>query len=262
MLSAKDVVARQGQIINRVETLNQKREDVSLATIELKSITAIAPHTPVRLTSHPKDVFNKNNIVNSHHIDDLIIVALQNRPETREQYAKKNIAIRNTQQELMRTFPGLNLIFTRNYDSNSFLDNSTWSNFSAALTQSLNNIISLPTRYRASRNQEKLEEAQRLALTAAIIAQVHISRLRIDIAEDNYKTAVQRAKIQRKAHYATTRGKDFGGESGFTKILTEADSVDSTIAETLAFAELQRAYIDMMGTLGLSVMGDQDEVSS
>lgn len=86
--------------------------------------------------------------------------ALKGRPEMREEVLQKNNAINAIHQEILKTFPGLELAATNNYDSNSFLEDHSWNDYSVSIVQNVLNIFTLPARFRAAEEKEKLGDAK------------------------------------------------------------------------------------------------------
>ena len=254
LISIDAMAERQKNILDQTRAITRLFDDQGLANIELKSLMAMPVHQNIHLTTDPKTAIHDYKHYNGKPTQELIESALLNRPELREIYIDRNISVKNTEKELIRTFPGLNLIYSKNYDSNSFLSDPTWINFSAALTQSITDFITLPTRYRAAQNQEKLATERRKALTAAIIAQVYIGQIRVDLAKTNYDFALRNEKIARRQARAEINKQHAGTSSKYTQYLAQSASVEATTEKYIAFAELQRAYVDMYRTLGLNVL--------
>jgi multidrug efflux system outer membrane protein len=253
LLVLADVSGRISDIQSQIQKINEMKESLSLAELELKAITAVPLSQKVALVTRPIDVKDKFKISNDNDkIENLISVALQNRSEIREEFLKHNQGVRQTQREIVKTFPGVNLIYAQNYDSNKFLDTHTWSNFSSAITQSITSFITFPSRYRASKNKQVLNEVRRQALTAAIMAQVHIGQVRIAMAEENYKSVVIQAKQSKRQAYVEAVKKGLGATSGFAEFMARAGAVSQDVEKFQAYAQMQQAYMDMMGTLGLS----------
>ncbi len=261
LISIDNYASLHDEVLAEHDAINRINESLQLSDVEFKSLLSIPPSTSLNLVTTPNDIGAKYKINTNGDIETDIKTALQNRPELRELFANTNISVRNTEKELISSFPGLNLIYSRSYDSNSFLSDSQWTNFSAALTQNISNFISLPTRYRASKNQEELVVERRRALTAAIIAQVYIGRIRIDIAEKNYKIASTRARVASLKSYSDANQSRLGSKSSYSSFLAGSQSLKAEIEKNISFAELQVAYADMMNTLGLSLFNHGDKKS-
>ncbi len=181
--------------------------------------------------------------------------ALQSRPEMREEILKKNMTVRDTRREVMQTFPGINLLASNEYDSNKFLVDPSWSNFSAKIAQSITGLITLPSRYEAAKTKEAVADARRQALSSAILAQVHIARTRLDALNDvNASTRLSQKAASRKSQ-ALAGKKAQGMASGQDALLAQLESDIEKIRAGLAYAELQDAYAAMSTTLGRSISG-------
>jgi len=242
------------RLLQNQRQLNDLYQIATLSESELKAISAIPTTMDVTLLSDPKRVEkNLRKAINNKSIDSFINVALENRPEVRESFLNSNVSARGVERELLSTLPGLNLIYSRNYDSNRFLNEAAWLDFSAALTQSLTDFISLPTRYNAAKNREILEEKRRKALTAAVIAQVHIAQIRMNLAEANYNLAKSNYEISKKQTRAIAARQKMGVSSGYDAVLAKTSIMAREMQYHQAFAEMQKSYVDMIGTLGLSV---------
>jgi outer membrane protein TolC len=263
ILSVTDASNRMDSLVNEASALNVYAEQAQLGDMELKAILSLPPDTDLVLVTEPHDF--KLELLNAIRQDDmntLIKAALKNRPEVREAFMEQNIAVRDKERELISTFPGLNLIYSRNYDSNRFLEHNEWTDFTAALTQSLTDFISLPTRYRAAENRERLEQNRRQALIAAVIAQVYIGKIRIEMAEANYKIAAMAAKQADSAMRLSNARLGMKAVSGFDATVSAASGINKVHEKNQAYATLQEAYIDMLGTLGFSLADTRTAMSS
>ena len=255
LIGVDDSSQRMARLIREKSTLDALMEQTKLGDVELKTITALPPDHDLVLVTEPGDfkLYFLDALNGRTSIDDLVQTALRNRPEMREAIMDKNIAVRDKERELVKTFPGLNLIYSRNYDSNRFLVNDSWTDFTAALTQSLSDFISLPTRYRAAENRQELEENKRRALAAAVIAQVHIGKIRIEMAQENYRLASLDAKQAERFLRAINLRQNMKAVSGFDSTVAAAANITKIMEKNAAYAALQEAYVDMIGTLGLSL---------
>ncbi len=254
LITLSDASNRTNALLDQASALNNFAEQTKMADLELKAILSLPPTQDLVLVTKPNDFkLELLNAVKSNDIETLVQTALRQRPEVRESFMEQNIAVRDRERELISTFPGLNLIYSRNYDSNRFLRDNEWSDFTASITQSLTDFISLPTRYRAAENREELQENRRRALTAAIIAQVHIGKIRIAMAEDNYRIASISARQAERDIRAINERSKMKAASGFDLTVDGAAGLNKIHEKNQAYAVLQEAYIDMIGTLGLSI---------
>jgi hypothetical protein len=179
--------------------------------------------------------------------------ALHSRPEMREEILKKNISIRDTHREVYQTFPGLNLIHSREYDSNKYLVDPNWANFSAKIVQTITGIITLPDRYDAAKRKEAVADARRQALNAAIIAQFHMARMRLASMEEAYMRSLLAKKAASRKSHAASGKRMQGFASGLDDLVARMELQLETMRAGMVYADYQDAYAAMKSTLGQSV---------
>ncbi len=247
------------QLLGQQKSLNDLYEITSLSKAELRAISALPMDTEISLETAPNEYSKRlDKILKNKSFESFIEVALQNRPELRESYINTNVSGRGIQREVIKTLPGVNLIYARFYDSNKFLDERAWTDFTSTITQSITDIITLPKRYEAAKNRDLIEVKRRQALTAAIVAQIYVAKIRVDLAEANFNLAKSNYKISQKLAKSSIERTKLGAGSGYDSVIAKASIMAKEVEHNQAFAELQNAYVDMVGTLGLS-LSDIDE---
>lgn len=261
LLSATQAANIKNAFMQQYETLNAVHNDLALAEIELKSLLSLPQSTTLTLTSNP-DSYQKQ--IKTFLRDDMAKLeeeALFNRPEMRETYIQKNIDRQNIRNEILRTLPGAELFFAANKDTNQFLADSDWLSYSASLTQNLISFFTLPARKRAAENIELLGDARRIALTAAILTQVHLARHRMQTALDEYKDAKSSGQIAKDLAFAEEKRHKEGlaslSESLPAILKAQADHVRALQAE----AEMQDALAALLETLGRDFAREKGDTS-
>ncbi|MGH9929770.1 MAG: TolC family protein, partial [Pyrinomonadaceae bacterium] len=115
--------------------------------------------------------------------------ALEARPELRMIDYRRRINARETKAAILEMLPSLNLQAGGNYNSNSFLFNNNWAAYAARTSWNLLNIFRYPARAKTIEAQEKVLYTQNLALTMAILSQVHVSVAQVAQAKKETLTA-------------------------------------------------------------------------
>jgi len=108
--------------------------------------------------------------------------ALEARPELRQIDYRRRINARETKAAILEMLPTLNLQAGGNYSSNAFLFNQHWAAYAARTSWNLLNMFRYPARAKTIEAQEKVLYTQNLALTMAIMSQVHISVAQVALA--------------------------------------------------------------------------------
>lgn len=253
LISSDQAAQQMSALAERDRNLRDLNDRMQLSEIELKSLLSIPMSTRLNLTTKHKNISPEVSRLTSSDVADQEWQALQARPEMREEILKKNITLRDARREIYQTFPGLNLLFSKEYDSNKYLVDPNWSNYSAKIVQTITGVITLPDRYRAAKNKEAIADARRQALSSAIIAQVHMGRMRLTgLNEASTQSLLAKKAASRKAH-ATAGKKMQGFASGQDELLAQIELQIETLRANLAYADLQDAYAAMKNTLSQSV---------
>ncbi len=249
LLSADAASDQVAKLNDRVRTLKELDDRFNLSEIELKSMLALPLSAALDLKS-PADRNGDYKQLLAEDISAQEWEALKARPEVREEILQKNITLQNTRREVLSTFPGAEIFVGMNYDSNSFLQNSTWIAGSAKLVQSILNIITLPERFQASEQKSHLADSRRHALVAAVLAQTRIARARLQSRDKIYADSRASLKMaERKASLAAHK-KSAGWGSGQSGLEAGLEAQIETLRNEFARADAQDAYAAYMNTLG------------
>ena len=249
-LISADVAGDQVVLLNdRVRSLKELNDQLNLSEIELKSLLSYPLSSEILLQKPDVRSGAYKSLLNES-VEAQEWEALKERPELREEIIQKNITLQDTKREILTTLPGMELFVGANYDSNGFLQDSTWISSSAKLVQSIVSIFTLPTRYEAAKTREGLADARRQALVAAVLAQTHIARTRLQTREMAYQDA-QRS-LRSASGKATLVGhkKAAGFSSGQSVLQARLESQIETVRSHLAQAGVQDSYAAYMNTLG------------
>lgn len=254
LVSSAQAAEKIAFLSDRQRTLRDLNDQQSLAEIELKGMLSIPLDAKLVLTTSRKDISSEVNNILAENVTKQEWMALRNRPEMREEILKKNITIHDTRREIFQTFPGLNLLASKEYDSNQFLAEPNWASLSASIVQSITGLITLPERYDAAKKKEAVADARRQALNSAILAQVHIARARLhSTSEANRSSQMAQNAASRKSH-ALAGQKEQGLSSGSETMLARLETAIEALRAAQAYAEMQDAYAAMYATLGRPVV--------
>lgn len=255
LLSRSQAAQRRRGLEDSLAGLKRSMEDLALADQELKSLLSYSPDTKLTLTTKPNEYITQAKSMLEKDPKALELTALENRPEMRETIAQRNITLRDTQMEMARTFPGLELFYAFNQDSNKFLEDHRWKSFSASIVQSITSLITAPKRIEAARNKETLEEARRISLAAAIVTQVHLARVRLAALTDIYETSQKRVDTAGTLARTMRARKQEGFASGADVLAAELDAQVIKIQSMQDEVQVQEAAAALMNSLGTVMPG-------
>jgi multidrug efflux system outer membrane protein len=253
LISKTENAQRKAPFLQSIAALQALQNETNLSKIELKSLLNMPQATIITLTSEPEDFLEIATKQLGKDIETLELAALKNRPELREAFINKNISIRSTKQEIIRTIPGTELFYALNQDTNKFLVDTDWKTYSISLVQNITDLLTFPDRYLAARNNEDLSEARRITMAAAIIAQVHIARHGLVNAKDSLGIIRQAKDGAKQQEFSAKKRQQNGYSSKGDTLLTRLQTQEKTIEYYQSLANFQESFATFASTIGLKV---------
>ena len=176
--------------------------------------------------------------------------ALLQRPELLEADYNERISVNETRKAIARMLPGVELSVGGHSDSNSFLVNQQWIEGGARLTWNLMNLISGPGQYKVATSQVEIAQMQRLALSMAVLTQVHVAYRDFYNRKRQYELSEQLQDIDARIFEQTMNQAKSGAQNQLNEIRSETSSLMAEYRSYQNYASLQSACGQMLATLG------------
>ena len=183
--------------------------------------------------------------------DTMMLTALRNRSELREVSYRQRINARELDAALLSALPSFRGILGVNVDSNSFLFNNDWIQYGARASWNVLNLFKYPAQKRAVNAQADLLRQRELALTMAVMTQVHVSRARFAHLTQELDTASHQNAIQNKIMYQIRSGNTAGAISQQTLLREEMNTLVSEVKYDIAYADAQNSYANLFASMGI-----------
>lgn len=177
-------------------------------------------------------------------------LALQLRPELREEMYQTRISVAEVHKAMLRLLPGVELNLGGHYDSNSYLLNQNWAELGAQMSKNLFEILTAPQSIAAAEAQESLAHSKRLSAYMAILTQVHVANQQFAMAEKQFQRTAELDDLNQKIHQHIINSAENEALSPLERIRTATDSVLSQLQRNQSYAELQNALGKLYVSLG------------
>lgn len=177
--------------------------------------------------------------------------ALALRPELMELRYQKRITESEGRAAMLGLLPGLNLNTGAFKDSNDYLLYNNWSSYSATLGLNLFNVLKAPTVKALRDSQKQLTDERRLALTAAVLGQVHLSRVALENAKEQFETSADYLQVVRKIREQVRQMRTAERVGDLDLIREEMAELLADLRKDVAYAELQNSYGRVFVSAGL-----------
>ena len=151
---------------------------------------------------------------------------------------------------LLELLPGFQIFADTNYSSNDFLFNNNWVNWGAKASWNLLRAVQYPAKRRVIEAQEELLDARSLALTMAVMTQVHVSRARFHHSYKELLTAQEYLGVQRKLVGLMRNEADADRIGEQTLIREEMNTLVAQVKYDIAYANLQNAFANVYASMG------------
>ncbi|MDG5978444.1 outer membrane protein [Hydrogenophaga taeniospiralis CCUG 15921] len=248
-------LAYQRALLDATVLLNQRRQDLEFAKRELAALMNVPPGVDfqvaeadeVALPAAPKDVTQ---------LEDM---ALLQRPELREEDLRRRITADEARKQMLALLPGISFSYGRQFDSNRFLYNNSWSEGGLSLAWNLMRLVSVPAMKNAQAYQAQTDEARRMALSMAILTQARVSAERYRMALEDFKLADQAAQVDTRLAAFTRASVSARLESELEAIRTQARAVLGAYQRANAYANAHIAFGRLYNTLGFDPIADDFE---
>lgn len=202
------------------------------------------PATPVGLSHLPLSIPELE-----HH-------SLQRRPELRIEDYNERISEWQAREALYDMLPGLDLSVAQNYSSESSNLSPNWLSTGFQLGMNLFNLFSGSSQIDAAEKRGELARQQRLALSVAILTQVHIAHIKYREAEQQLRLVGEIASSDRRLTQLVRTNGQFLSTNFFDAVRLATRHLQSEMDEQRAHIDLVSAHADLMHAIGLDAVPD------
>ena len=187
--------------------------------------------------------------------DEMVLVGLKFRPELREIAYNSHLNQLEMRAAFLRTLPTVKALFGFNQDSNDYLYNRQWVGASARVSWNLMSVFKYPATQRALQADADLTAQLQLAMTMAIMTQVHVARVRFVRLSQEIDTISKAQAVQERIVRIARAGLTVRANSQQSLVREELNAILAEVRYDTAYAELQNAYANMYATMGLDDFG-------
>jgi outer membrane protein TolC len=253
LMPPTQALAYQRALLDATTLLNIRRQELAFSKRELAALMNVTPGTDFVLAEQPELALPRP----PRNIGELEEVALENRPELREEDYRKRITVAETRRAVLSLLPGVSFDAAYRYDGNKYLYNQSWAEGGVRVFANLLRLIAYPAVERSNEARLSADDARRTALSMAVITQVRVSVQRYELSLVDLEIADEAARVdERLAQYAraalTTRV-----DSELEAIRTESRAMIARYQRYASYATAQVAYARILNSLGLDVLPDE-----
>ena len=223
-------------LLDLMQQLLALEGDMHNAKMELASLMGLPPGTQFTVSAAPSDVLRSPFA--EMGVMELEQYSLRNRPELLEEDYRQRIAATEIRKACLQLLPGLELRTGYFYDDNSYLLYNDWAESSLRLTWDLlGTVVAGRDLIGYARDNERLGDVRRAALTVAVLTQVDLAYSHVKRAELNHGYAAEMAELDRamasqsRARWQSSQGSELESIHASTQALLSSVQQDVSYAD-------------------------------
>lgn len=241
-----EVLTYRKTMLDVVRQLESMRDDLAQAKPKLAALMNLKPGSKFTVAV-PKDLRLPKIALSLEEMEEK---ALMERPELREADLQERISVHETKKALVRMMPGVEIFAGPHYDSNRFLHHNTWADVGMRVNWNLFNVFSGPKQREMAEMQVEVNKMQRMAMTMAVLTQVHVAWQEYNGRVRQYELSQQMYDIDQKIHDHTKAGAQNDAQSRLNEIRSGVSALMAEYRKFQNYAALQSTYGQLISTLG------------
>ena len=238
----------QRELIGIKRELQELQRDLSIAKVQLAALMNLRPGDDYQLVIPERTESSSKVDISPDMMEQL---ALENRPELITVAYEKRINAQEAKAAILELMPGLDLNFGKYYTSNSFVFNTNWLSYGARISWNLLNVFRLPATNRQIEARENVIDARRLALTMAVMTQVHVSLAQYEHSQREFQTAAEYYQTQKKILEQLKSGVAARSVTEQSLIREEMNMMVAEVKYDIAYSDVENSYAGIYAALGI-----------
>jgi outer membrane protein TolC len=232
--SPMDALLYQKELLDVAQILNTQRRALMDSRTQLATLMGLMPGQEYVLVKTDKPL---SELVMD--LEEQEEAALFSRPELLEIRYQEKVTAKEARASMLSLLPSLQFNATWTYDSNKYLLNKNNAEYGAVFGANLLNIFQAGNINDVNKINEKIVEEQRLALSMAVLSQVHIANINYSQSLREYSNAKHYLSVAQRINELIANAQKISRFGELEVIREEASLLVSRLRNDIAFAELQ-----------------------
>jgi outer membrane protein TolC len=242
----------QRELIGIKREIQKLQRELMISKRQLAALMNLSPDVKFTLLLPDRAI---TPLAQPYKVNDMVSAALQNRSELREMSYRLRINSHELTAAMLSAFPNFRMFLGANSNSNEFLYNNDWVSWGTQASWNVMNVFRYPVHKKAIAAQDALLDTRALALTMAIMTQVHVAHARYNHLSKTFNTVRQENAIQKRIMNQIKSGVKANTVSQQALIREEMNSLITEVKYDIAYADMQNAYANLFAAIGIDDFG-------
>ncbi len=249
--SPMDALLYQKELLDVAQILNTQRRALMDSRAQLANLLGLMPDQEFVLV-------NTNNPLTELDLSlqEQEEAALFSRPELLEIRYQERVTAAEARASMLSLFPSLTFNATWTYDSNKYLLNKNNTEYGALFGVNLLNVFQAGNINDVNKINEQIIEEQRLALSMAVLSQVHIANINYAQSLREYSNAKHYLNVAHRINELIANAQKISRFGELEVIREEASLLVARLRNDIAYAELQYSLGTLYSSVGMNFVPD------
>jgi len=243
-----DALLYQKELLDIQRALQSQKEIFIDARIQLAGLMGLLPNQKFNVieTDDPLTILDMDLVGMEKY-------ALINRPELRKSHYDEKISIQETKATMSSLLPGLNFNAAWTHSSNDHLMNKTNLEYGTVMGANLLNVFMYPKIKRINETNTEVIREKRLALSMAVLSQVHLANIDYSLALEEYDTAERYYQVSKKITEQVKNAQKIARFGNLELIREKASLLVAELRYDIAYSKLQHAIGKIYTSVGIDI---------
>lgn len=255
LMPRQEVLSYQRALLDAVNLLTLRRQDLELARAELSALMSIAPGTPYTLADEAEQPLPPVPT----DFEMLETMALERRPEIMEEWYRRRVTENDIKAAKLLLWPNLSFDAGIHYDSNAYNYNANWADMGLRLSWNILKLTQWPALKRAHEHQNQTDDMRRMALSMAVLTQVRVGVQRYGLAVAELDFAQESLRVDQQLLQYAEAASQSRFQSELEVIRAEARALLAEYQRYASYSNAQAAWGRLYNSVGLDVLPDAVE---
>lgn len=241
----------QRELLNIMQDLTKLEKSFISSKLQLAELMGLTPNTKFELEQTVQKSYDSISIPYTDVIE-MEQMALENRPELAESRYQERISEKDITAAKLSMLPGITINAGLNYNDSKYLLNNEWNTYGANISWNLLNVFKASAETDVAKSKNEIVKEQKLALTMAVISQVHLSLINFAQSKREYELSAQALDVSEQILEQQNIMNKVQTTSKLFVIKEKLSYLLATLKHQMAYAGLQNSYAMVYVSMGLN----------
>ena len=244
-----EALSYQRELLDILRSLHTLESSLISAKVELAELMGLKPGIAFDLADKVEKDYEIPTI--DMQLEEMEVIALENRPELAESRYQERISEKEITAAKLKMLPGINLSTSLSYENSDYLLNNDWYSYGANVSWNLLNVFKAGEMNKLAKTQVEVAKEQKLALSMAVLSQVHLSIVKFNQAKKEYLLAKEYLTVADDIYDLTKIENEVNVNSRLILIKEKLNNILATLRYSSSYANVQNSYGRIYASLGI-----------